>query len=264
MVLTNIRSWQFRPCTLHTAARSCRPQLLLDPLHATSLLADAVANVPTLDADAGAQVGDAVEAAVESAGEAAVNALGNDLFVFLAASVFVVPLSRYLNITPVLGFIALGACIGPYGLGLFSNTEADVELGDFGILFLLFVEGLNLSPERIKKLGSFFSLGSVQILFSMGVIFFSTLWLGPLLLPLAEQFVPIDDALVRPPRAACRGLHHRRRRRPLIGLRAASAQAEGLEQTQQNRRTVILCCRPAVAPLLVILPIAAGSGPDRG
>lgn len=205
---------------------------------------------------------------MESAGEAAVNALGNDLFVFLAASVFVVPLSRYLNITPVLGFIALGACIGPYGLGLFSNTEADVELGDFGILFLLFVEGLNLSPERIKKLGSFFSLGSVQILFSMGVIFFSTLWLGPLLLPLAEQFVPIDDALVRP-----------LLERPVEAFTIAAAGAlsssafvlpvlkqKGWEQTPDGTAalSILLLQDLAVAPLLVILPIAAGSGPQSG
>ena len=126
------------------------------------------------------------------------DALGSDCLVFLAASVFVVPLSRYLNITPVLGFLALGCAIGPYGLSLFSDSEADIELGDFGILFLLFVEGLNLSPERIRKLGSFFSLGAAQLLVSIAVIFFGTLLGGPLLLPLTEQLVPLDDALIRP------------------------------------------------------------------
>ena len=36
------------------------------------------------------------------------------------------------------------------------EMKADVELGDFGILFLLFIEGLNLSPDRLKRLGAFF------------------------------------------------------------------------------------------------------------
>ena len=57
------------------------------------------------------------------------DALGSDIFIFLAASVLVVPLSRVLNVTPVLGFLALGCGIGPYGLGLFGNSEADLQLG---------------------------------------------------------------------------------------------------------------------------------------
>ena len=73
------------------------------------------------------------------------NSLGSDIFTFLAASVLVVPLSRVLNVTPVLGFLALGCAIGPYGLGFFSNSEADLQLGDFGIVFLLFIEA---SPAR--------------------------------------------------------------------------------------------------------------------
>ena len=66
-----------------------------------------------------------------------VDALGKDIFIFLAASVLVVPLSRFSNTNSVLGFLALGCAIGPYGLGLFSNSEADLQLGDFGIVFLL-------------------------------------------------------------------------------------------------------------------------------
>ena len=58
-----------------------------------------------------------------------VDALGGDIFTFLAASVLVVPLSRLIDVTPVLGFLVLGCAIGPYGLGFFSNSEADLQLG---------------------------------------------------------------------------------------------------------------------------------------
>jgi hypothetical protein len=70
--------------------------------------------------------------------------------------------------------------------------------GDFGILFLLFMEGLNLSPERLCELGSFFSLGATQFLPSMGVIFFGLFLGGPLLFQgVLNPSVPIDPLVVQ-------------------------------------------------------------------
>lgn len=97
--------------------------------------------------------------------EMSLDVLGHDLLLFLAASVLVEPLSRVINVTPVLLYLLLGFIAGPNGMSLFlGGTEVDAQIGDFGILFLLFVEGLNLSPERLKALGSFFSLGATQLL----------------------------------------------------------------------------------------------------
>ena len=45
----------------------------------------------------------------------------------------------------------VGALLGPNALDIFANSKADVELGDFGILFLLFSEGLEVSQNRLKK-----------------------------------------------------------------------------------------------------------------
>ena len=135
---------------------------------------------------------------IDVSSSVSLDALGRDLFTFLAASVIVVPISKQLGITPVLGFLALGCAIGPYGLELFSDSEADIELGDFGIVFLLFIEGLNLSSDRVQKLGSFFQLGLAQFLFSIGAFFFSTLLIGPQLLPAVEAYIPLDDTLLRP------------------------------------------------------------------
>ena len=107
---------------------------LLDA-HTATALVGAAADTATYVADTATTLVAAAEATVS------LDALGNDIFIFLAASVLVVPLCRQLNVTPVLGFLTLGCAIGPYGLGLFGNSEADLQLGDLGIVFLLFIEG---------------------------------------------------------------------------------------------------------------------------
>ncbi len=163
----------------------------------------------SLDA-ATALVADGAAAAVSSGTTAqeALDNFGRDVLTFLAASVLVVPASRGFKISPVLGFLALGCAIGPYGLALFSNTEADIELGDFGILFLLFIEGLNLSPDRLERLGSFFQLGAAQLLLSIAFFFSAALLIGP-----QARHVPCERAtatrpLIDPRRALGRRSRH--------------------------------------------------------
>ena len=124
----------------------------------------------------------ALQAASDVSGldaERAIDALGRDIFAFLAASVLVVPASRLVGAPPVLGFLAIGCILGPHGLGVFGDVEADVALGDFGILFLLFNEGLNLSPERLRKLGEFLRLGLAQFILTVATFFFFSFYLGP-------------------------------------------------------------------------------------
>ena len=171
------------------AARSSSTCLL--DAHTATALAGAAADTATYVADTATTLVAAAEATVS------LDALGNDIFIFLAASVLVVPVCRQLNVTPVLGFLALGCAIGPYGLGLFGNSEADLQLGDLGIVFLLFIEGLQLSPDRLKKLGNFFQLGLAQFLLTIAAITAANLYLGPQILPFAESFIPLDGPLVR-------------------------------------------------------------------
>lgn len=196
----------------------------------------------------------------------ALDTLGRDILTFLAASVVVVPVSRALKITPVLGFLALGCAIGPYGLEVFSDTEADIELGDFGILFLLFIEGLNLSDDRLQRLGSFFKLGAAQLLLSIAAFFFATLLVGPQLLPLVETFIPLDDNLLRPILsspveafciAAAGALSSSAFVLPVLKQKGWEERADGTAAL-----AVLLLQDLAVAPLLVILPLVAGSGPQ--
>lgn len=207
------------------------------------------------------------ETAREAIEMSALNNLGHDIFTFLIASVAIVPLSRALNITPVLGFLAVGCAIGPHGLGLFSNNEADIQLGDFGILFLLFNEGLSLTPERIKQLGSFSSLGLSQLLLSIVVFFAGTLVGGDLILRVVEQIgVPLDDNILRPIMsspaqaftiAAAGALSSSAFVLPVLKQKKWENRPEGIAGL-----AILLLQDLAVAPLLVILPLIAGSGPQ--
>jgi hypothetical protein len=160
---------------------------LFDAFSFATHLADATTAslpVPSPAAELGDHVvGDAmmdnIEALTVEMEEMSLSAVGHDLLLFLAASVVVDPLGKILGVTPVLLYLILGFVAGPYGLSLFtSGTEVNSEIGDFGILFLLFVEGLNLSPERLKALGNFFSLGATQLLLSVGLIFFGLFFGG--------------------------------------------------------------------------------------
>lgn len=199
--------------------------------------------------------------------ENALEALGQDIFTFLAVSVVVVPLCKSLKISPVLGFLAVGCAIGPYGFHLFSNTEADVELGDFGILFLLFNEGLSLSPERIKELGRFTGLGVFQLLISIGLIFVGTFWGGPVILKFAQEAnLPLDIPLLKPivdnpieafVIASAGALSSSAFVLPVLEQKMWKEKPEGIAGL-----SILLLQDLAVAPLLVILPLLAGSGPS--
>ncbi len=99
-----------------------------------------------------------------------------EALVFLATAGVVVPLFHRLRVSPVLGFLLAGAALGPHGLGRFAAerpivsmfTIADVEgvaqLAEFGLVFLLFMIGLELSWERLARLRRLvFGLGFAQV-----------------------------------------------------------------------------------------------------
>lgn len=219
---------------------------MLDLPTATHMLADAAVGV--------------------AADSTSLDALGSDVFTFLIASVLVVPFSRLVGVNQTLVFLIVGCILGPYGLSFFSASEANYELGDIGIDFLLFIEGLQLSPERLKKLGGFFRLGVAQFLLTIAILTAANLCLAPQILPLAERFVPLDDSLVRPILTS-----------PVVAFCLASAgalsssafvlpvlKAKGWEERPDGTAALatLLLQDIAVAPLLVILPLIAGAGPQ--
>jgi monovalent cation:proton antiporter-2 (CPA2) family protein len=87
--------------------------------------------------------------------------------VFLAATVIAVPLFRRLKLSAVLGYIAAGLAIGPWGLGLFDDVDRILNLAEFGVVLLLFVIGLELQPSRLLVMRhAVFGTGAAQVALS--------------------------------------------------------------------------------------------------
>ncbi|NIR29526.1 MAG: hypothetical protein GWN84_09500 [Gammaproteobacteria bacterium] len=68
---------------------------------------------------------------------------------FLGSAVVAVPVFRWLGLGAVLGYLAAGVAIGPWGLGLVRDVESILHLGELGVVLLLFVIGLELQPRRL-------------------------------------------------------------------------------------------------------------------
>jgi len=85
--------------------------------------------------------------------------------IFLGTAVLVVPLFRRLKLGAVLGYLAAGAVLGPWGLGVVPHAEATLDFAELGVVLLLFLVGLELEPSRLWALRQpVFGLGGAQVL----------------------------------------------------------------------------------------------------
>ena len=86
------------------------------------------------------------------------------VLVLLASAVFVVVLFRSLNLPPVLGYLLVGAAIGPHALDLVPDSAAAHHLAEFGVVFLMFSIGLEFSLPRLYSMKrTVFGLGLAQV-----------------------------------------------------------------------------------------------------
>lgn len=86
-------------------------------------------------------------------------------FLYLAAAVVAVPIARALGLGAIIGYLAAGIAIGPWGLGLVSNVQDILHFAEFGVVLMLFLVGLELQPSRLWALRRpIFGLGSAQVL----------------------------------------------------------------------------------------------------
>lgn len=94
-----------------------------------------------------------------------INDLGSDTLTFLAVTVIIVPAFKIIKASPILGFFFAGVVLNQFGL---IKNLADVKvLSEWGILFLLFEMGLELSLARLKALAKFaFGMGLTQVVLS--------------------------------------------------------------------------------------------------
>lgn len=86
---------------------------------------------------------------------------------FLFAAVLAVPIARRLGIGAVLGFLIAGIVIGPWGIGLIRDVEEILHFSEMGVVFLLFIIGLELNPAKLWRLRRLiFGTGTAQLLLS--------------------------------------------------------------------------------------------------
>ena len=91
--------------------------------------------------------------------------------VLLLATVLAVPLAKRWRLGAVLGYLAAGALIGPSGLRLIGNTEQIAQISELGVVLMLFVIGLELSPQRLWVMRrSVFGSGALQVVATAALI----------------------------------------------------------------------------------------------
>ena len=101
-----------------------------------------------------------------------------DILILLIAAVVAVPLFQRLGLGAVPGFLVAGAAVGPWGFGFIDTVNEIRHLAEFGVVFLLFIIGIELKPSRLWIMRrSVFGLGTAQLLVTGTVITLGTMLL---------------------------------------------------------------------------------------
>ncbi|HJZ32386.1 MAG TPA: cation:proton antiporter [Hyphomicrobiaceae bacterium] len=180
----------------------------------------------------------------------------SDALVVLGTAGVVVPLVRRFGLSPVLGYLAAGAVLGPLGLGsfiaevpiLYWLTVVDAKnvsaIAELGVVFLLFVIGLELSFERLLTMRRLvFGLGFLQVMLSTAV-------LGAIIL--AAGYKPAAAAIV----GACLSLSS-----TAIVIEILANQRRLATATGRTSFAILLAQDLAVVPILLFVSIL---GESRG
>ena len=181
-----------------------------------------------------------------------------DVILFLATAGVIVPLFRRWRISPILGFLGAGVVLGPYGLGALSDTFPWVgyftidnpqevgQLAEFGVVFLLFMIGLELSWERLRLMRRYvFGMGALQVGLCVAAIAGVAITFG--VDPMAA--VAIGAALALSSTAVVMPILTEQKRQHSTAGRATFS--------------VLLFQDLAVAPILITLAILGRSGGDQ-
>jgi Kef-type K+ transport system membrane component KefB len=158
--------------------------------------------------------------------------------ILLTAAVVAVSLFRRMKLSSVLGFLAAGLVIGPWGLRLITDVSSILHASEFGVVLLLFIIGLELQPTRLWVMRrTVFGLGSVQVLSCSLILGGAVWWLG--LPPMAAAVVGFGLSLSSTP----------------IVLQILAERDQLKTQYGRAAFGILLFQDLAVLPMLAVLPL---------
>jgi glutathione-regulated potassium-efflux system ancillary protein KefC len=161
---------------------------------------------------------------------------------YLGAAVLAVPLARLAGLGSIIGYLAAGIVIGPWGLALVTDPQAMLHFAEFGVVLMLFLVGLELEPQRLWALRRpIFGWGAVQTLGSAALMWAAGVALG------AEWRLALVAALGLALSSTAIGLS-------VLAERNLMATSSG-----QSVLSVALFQDIAAIPILALVPMLAGT-----
>jgi monovalent cation:proton antiporter-2 (CPA2) family protein len=171
----------------------------------------------------------------------------HDAAILLAAAVAAVPVARRLGLGSVIGYLAAGLAIGPWGLALITDVESILDFSEFGIALLLFVIGLELQPERLWRLrAAVFGVGLAQVVLTTTALAAIATILG---LPPAAALIAAFGLAMSSTAFVMQMLRERNELATREGMLAFA---------------VLLFQDLAVVPVIALVPLLAGGGETPG
>jgi glutathione-regulated potassium-efflux system ancillary protein KefC len=173
--------------------------------------------------------------------------------IYLAAAVVAVPLSKALGLGSIIGYLAAGMAIGPWGLGLVTDVQGILHFAEFGVVLMLFLVGLELEPERLWSMRRpIFGWGSVQVLICTAALLIAALvaftWTSGTNLSWKVLLVASLGLALSSTAIALQ----------VLGERNQLATPSG-----QSAFAVLLFQDVAAIPILALLPLLAAQGADN-
>jgi CPA2 family monovalent cation:H+ antiporter-2 len=172
---------------------------------------------------------------------------------YLLAAVLGVVGCRMLRLPPMLGYLTVGVVIGPNALALAQNSAGVQHLAEFGVVFLMFVIGLEFNLPKLRSMRRHvFGLGLLQVVLTLVIVTLSSLFLATLAPSLWKMewytALALSGAMAMSSTAI------------VVKLMADRLELE----SEHGKRImgVLLFQDLAVVPLLVLIP-ALGSPPEQ-
>lgn len=164
-----------------------------------------------------------------------------DILSLLLATVVVVPIFHAIRLGAILGYLTAGVILGPWVLGTINEVGEIRHLAEFGVIFLLFIMGIELKPEKLWQMRKLvLGLGSAQLLITAAILYGLAIWLDSAL----HEAIIIGFGLALSSTAFCLNL---------LAERGGIATVMG-----RMSFSILLFQDLAVIPLLALISILAG------